>query len=56
MKVQLNTSVLTNNNVAAQFNREQFNNTKTLVINMMSSPGAGKTTLLEETVKAFASK
>lgn len=56
MKVQLNTSVLTNNNVAAQFNREQFNNTKTLVINMMSSPGAGKTTLLEETVKALASK
>lgn len=56
MKVQLNTSVLTNNNVAAQFNREQFNNSKTLVINMMSSPGAGKTTLLEKTVKALASK
>ena len=56
MKIQLNTSVLTNNNVAAQFNREQFNDSKTLVINMMSSPGAGKTTLLEETVKALASK
>lgn len=56
MKVQLNTNVLTNNNMAAQFNRELFNNSKTLVINLMSSPGAGKTTLLEETVKALSPK
>lgn len=56
MKVQLNTNVLTNNNIAAQFNRELFKNSKTLVINMMSSPGAGKTTLLEETVKALSHK
>ncbi|MGM9944808.1 MAG: hydrogenase nickel incorporation protein HypB [Lysinibacillus sp.] len=56
MKVALNTNVLTNNNIAAQFNRELFMNSKTLVINLMSSPGAGKTTLLEETVKALSHK
>ena len=56
MKVALNTNVLTNNNMAAQFNRELFMNSKTLVINLMSSPGAGKTTLLEETVKDLSHK
>ena len=56
MKVELNTNVLTNNNNAAGFNRDLFNKTNTLVINLMSSPGAGKTTLLEETVKALSSK
>ncbi|MEH7299854.1 hydrogenase nickel incorporation protein HypB, partial [Neobacillus drentensis] len=54
MKVTLRTDVLTNNNKAAEFNRELFHNTKTLVINLMSSPGAGKTTLLEETVRALS--
>lgn len=56
MKVELNTNVLTNNNKAAEFNRDLFKNTNTLVINLMSSPGAGKTTLLEETVKALSNK
>lgn len=56
MKVELNTNILTNNNKAAEFNRELFKNTNTLVINLMSSPGAGKTTLLEETVKALSDK
>jgi hydrogenase nickel incorporation protein HypB len=54
MKVTLRTDVLTNNNKAAEFNRELFHNTNTLVINLMSSPGAGKTTLLEETVRALS--
>jgi hydrogenase nickel incorporation protein HypB len=54
MKVSLRTDVLTNNNIAAEFNRELFSKTKTLVINLMSSPGAGKTTLLEETVRALS--
>ena len=54
LKVTLNTDVLTNNNVAADYNRDLFDKTKTLVINMMSSPGAGKTTLLEETVKELS--
>ncbi|NWQ42183.1 hydrogenase nickel incorporation protein HypB [Bacillus sp. EB106-08-02-XG196] len=56
MKVALRTDVLTNNNKAAEFNRELFTNTKTLVINLMSSPGAGKTTLLEETVRELSGK
>ncbi|XJZ25869.1 hydrogenase nickel incorporation protein HypB [Bacillota bacterium Lsc_1132] len=56
MKVTLKTDVLTSNNKAAEFNRELFENTNTLVINLMSSPGAGKTTLLEETVRALSEK
>lgn len=56
MKVALRTDVLTNNNKAAEFNRELFTDTKTLVINLMSSPGAGKTTLLEETVRELSGK
>jgi hydrogenase nickel incorporation protein HypB len=56
MKVTLRTDVLTNNNKAADFNRELFQDTKTLVINLMSSPGAGKTTLLEETVRELSGK
>ena len=56
MKVALNTNGLMNNNMATQFNHELFMSSKTLVINLMSSPGAGKTTLLEETVKALSHK
>lgn len=56
MKVMLRTDVLTNNNKAAEFNRELFESTNTLVINLMSSPGAGKTTLLEETVRILSEK
>lgn len=56
MKVTLRTDVLTNNNKAAEFNRDLFQTTKTLVINIMSSPGAGKTTLLEETVRELSGK
>ncbi|MDP4083550.1 MAG: hydrogenase nickel incorporation protein HypB [Bacillota bacterium] len=56
MKVTLRTDVLTNNNKAAEFNRELFESTRTLVVNLMSSPGAGKTTLLEETVRALTEK
>ena len=56
MEIKLNTDVLSDNNAAAMHNRKQFSNTKTLVINVMSSPGAGKTTLLEKTVKALQGK
>lgn len=56
LKITLRTDVLTNNNIAAEYNRNLFNSTKTLVINLMSSPGAGKTTLLEETVRHLAHK
>lgn len=56
MKVTLRTDVLTNNNKAAEFNRDLFESSNTLVINLMSSPGAGKTTLLEETVRELSGK
>ncbi|CEG27551.1 hydrogenase nickel incorporation protein HypB [Bacillus sp. B-jedd] len=56
MKIALKTDVLSNNNKAAEFNRSVFEETKTLVINLMSSPGAGKTTLLEETVRELSEK
>jgi len=56
MKVTLRTDVLTNNNKAAEFNRELFADTRTFVVNMMSSPGAGKTTLLEETVRSLSNR
>lgn len=53
MKINLEAEVLSDNNAAAKFNRDLFEQSKTLVINMMSSPGAGKTTLLEKTVAAL---
>lgn len=53
MKINLEEEVLSDNNAAAKFNRELFEKSKTLVINMMSSPGAGKTTLLEKTIEAL---
>lgn len=53
MKVMLEEDVLTDNNSSAKFNREIFQRSQTLVINLMSSPGAGKTTLLEKTVAAL---
>ncbi|WP_210365064.1 hydrogenase nickel incorporation protein HypB [Bacillus sp. REN3] len=56
MKITLCTDVLTNNNKAAEFNRDTFLSSNTLVINLMSSPGAGKTTLLEETVRHFSER
>lgn len=56
MKVILEEEVLADNNSSAKFNRDLFQNSKTLVINLMSSPGAGKTTLLEKTVAALGSE
>lgn len=51
MKIQLRTDVLANNNIAAEYNRDLFYASDTLVINLMSSPGAGKTSILEETIR-----
>mgnify|MGYP001157837380 FL=1 len=53
MKINLDAEVLSDNNAAAEFNRNLFKENKTLVINLMSSPGAGKTTLLEKTIAAL---
>lgn len=54
MKVTLNRNVMENNDEAAAFNRDLFNKSQTLVINLMSSPGAGKTTILEKTIGALS--
>lgn len=56
MKIKLEKDVLSDNNKAADYNREKFKDSKTLVINLMSSPGAGKTTLLEKTVQILSSE
>jgi hydrogenase nickel incorporation protein HypB len=56
LKVELRTDVLTNNNLSADFNRDLFTKTNTLVVNLMSSPGAGKTTTLCETIRRLSSE
>lgn len=56
MKIMLGKDVLSDDERAALINRNNFKRTKTLVINLMSSPGAGKTTLLEKTIKAISSE
>lgn len=56
MKIKLEKDVLTDNNKAADYNRDKFTNSKTLVINLMSSPGAGKTTLLEKTIERLSNE
>ncbi|MFT8363727.1 MAG: hydrogenase nickel incorporation protein HypB [Sporolactobacillus sp.] len=50
MKITLDKDVMETSDRAAAFNRRLFDETRTLVINIMSSPGAGKTTILERTV------
>lgn len=54
MEIVLEQDVFSNNNQAADYNREHFKKSNTLVINIMSSPGAGKTTILEKTVEALS--
>jgi hydrogenase nickel incorporation protein HypB len=53
VKINIREDVLKDHNLVAKLNRETFTKSKTLVINLMSSPGSGKTTLLEETVKSL---
>ncbi|ADC48334.1 hydrogenase accessory protein HypB [Alkalihalophilus pseudofirmus OF4] len=53
MKITLQEDVLKDQKKAAAFNRDLYQASHTLVINLMSSPGAGKTTLLEQTIKAL---
>ncbi|MGD9677193.1 MAG: hydrogenase nickel incorporation protein HypB [Vulcanibacillus sp.] len=56
MKIKLEKDVLTDNNKSAEDNREIFTTSKTLVVNIMSSPGAGKTTLLEKTIEGLVNE
>lgn len=51
--VEVLSSLLSENDHQAEHNREHFDRTGTLAINLMSSPGAGKTSLLEATIEAL---
>ncbi len=51
--VEVLTGLMDANDHAAGHNREHFDRTGTLVINLMSSPGSGKTQLLERTAQAM---
>jgi hydrogenase nickel incorporation protein HypB len=50
MEITVLKDVINRNNNIAQENRELLKQTKTRLVNMISSPGAGKTTLLEKTL------
>jgi len=49
-KIDLNTSILANNEMWAQKNRELFDAQGIFTVNIMSSPGSGKTTILEKSL------
>lgn len=51
--VEVISKILSKNDEQALHNRNHFNESHTLCINLMSSPGSGKTTLLENTIKAL---
>ena len=53
MKISVVRSVLEANDRIAEQNRNLFEQSGVLVINLMSSPGAGKTSLLEKTIEAL---
>jgi hydrogenase nickel incorporation protein HypB len=56
VKVKVVKKVLDVNDRIAEENRKLFDQHKTFVINLMSSPGAGKTSLVEQTIKAIKNK
>ncbi|HXK61190.1 MAG TPA: hydrogenase nickel incorporation protein HypB [Acidobacteriota bacterium] len=53
-QIEVNRRLLSENDQAAQFLRDKFRRSGTLVVNLISSPGSGKTTLLEATVARMA--
>jgi hydrogenase nickel incorporation protein HypB len=54
--IEIETDVLTKNNMLAERNRGYFEAKNIFVLNLVSSPGAGKTTLLEKTIVAIKNK
>ncbi len=56
MKIDILKSVLVTNDAVASENRKIFDEHKSLVINLMSSPGAGKTSFIEQTIKRLHPK
>ena len=53
-QVDVRQRILADNAAAAAALRARFADSRTLVMNLISSPGSGKTTLLEATVRALA--
>ena len=54
--IELQKSVTESNDLDAQKLREELQEKKVTLINIMSSPGAGKTTLLSKTIKDLKSR
>ncbi|GAC1305001.1 MAG: hydrogenase nickel incorporation protein HypB [Vulcanimicrobiaceae bacterium] len=52
--VEIQQSILRKNDDLARALRERFARSRTLVVNLLSSPGSGKTTMLEATLRALA--
>lgn len=55
-QIDIETDILSQNNLLAERNRGYFEAKNIFSMNMMSSPGSGKTTLLERTVKDLKNK
>jgi hydrogenase nickel incorporation protein HypB len=55
-QVDVRQRILADNAAAAETLRGRFAASRTLVVNLISSPGSGKTRLLEATVRAFAGR
>jgi len=51
--VDVHTSLFAANDALAKVNREHFDETGIVALNLISSPGSGKTTLLEHTIDAL---
>ncbi len=51
MRIDLETDILSKNNIRAQHNRHHFEAGHILALNLVSSPGSGKTCLLERTLR-----
>ena len=56
MKINVMTDILEANDRIAAVNRQVFDRSNNLVLNLMGSPGAGKTILLEKTAEALKGK
>lgn len=54
--VEIQQSILRKNDTLARALRDRFAESRTLVVNLLSSPGSGKTTLLEATLNALGSR
>ncbi len=51
--IDVHTSLFAANDALAKVNREHFDKTGIVTLNLISSPGSGKTTLLEHTIDAL---